>query len=163
MSTTSVEQVNAATLKFAWPQYLGLAVLGIFVGLFSGVLGVGGGIVMIPAFVLGFGFTQPTAQGLSLAVMAPLAVVNAVTYFKEGAFSKAHLPLILVVLVCAMVTGPIGSTIANRIDPNKLKMLFASFIIIFAVRMMPKADFKSMGALLGLLLVAIGVRMVFAK
>jgi len=150
-------------LKLGWPHYLGLVVLGVIVGLFSGLFGVGGGIVIIPALVLLFGMTQQTAQGLSVAFMVPVALANAISYFRSGATNLSHLPLLLAVIVGGVVAGPYASAVACRLPQNTLKAMFAIFMVAVAVRIMPHSSLKSMGALLGVLLLAIGIRLIFAK
>ena len=63
----------------------GLAVLsGFLVGLLGGTLGLGGGILLVPLMVLGFGFTQHLAQGTSLAAIIPTSIVGALTHDREG-------------------------------------------------------------------------------
>jgi uncharacterized protein len=62
-----------------------LAVLsGFLVGILSGVMGVGGGILLVPLMVLGFGFAQHLAQGTSLAAIIPTSIVGAVTHDRLG-------------------------------------------------------------------------------
>ena len=59
----------------------GLAVLtGLLVGILAGVMGIGGGILLVPIMVLGFGFGQQIAQGTSLAAIVPTAIVGAFTH-----------------------------------------------------------------------------------
>jgi len=149
--------------RLGWPHYAGLVALGAFVGLFSGLFGVGGGIIIIPSLVLLFGMTQQTAQGLSLAFMVPAALVNALTYFREGATSGAHLPLLLALVIGGIAAGPYASVVANRLPQDTLKAMFAIFMVAVAVRIMPQANFRSLGGLVGVLLVAIGIRLIFAK
>ena len=63
-----------------------LVIIGCIAGLFSGLIGVGGGLIMIPLFVLFLGLSQHKAQGLSLAVMLPpVTILAAWNYHKEGA------------------------------------------------------------------------------
>ncbi len=58
-----------------------LAILtGLLVGILSGVMGIGGGILLVPIMVLGFGFTQHLSQGTSLAAIIPTAIVGAYTH-----------------------------------------------------------------------------------
>ena len=149
--------------KLGIPHYIGFVVLGVFVGLFSGLFGVGGGIVIIPALVLLLGVTQQTAQGISLAFMVPTALVNAATYFRHGAIRTEHFILILALIVGGVAAGPYASKVANSLPQNTLKMMFAIFMVAVAVRIMPKGDIKSMGWLIGVLFVAVGIRMLFSK
>jgi uncharacterized membrane protein YfcA len=135
--------------------------LGAFVGVFSGLFGVGGGIVMVPFLVLLSGQTQQMAQGISLAVMAPTALANSFRYAKSG---NLDLWIVLAIALGAVPAGYFfGADIAQRLPAKTLQMLFAFFMVVVAVRMMPTASYRSMGALLGALVIAIGVRLVMGK
>jgi hypothetical protein len=135
--------------------------LGAVVGVFSGLFGVGGGIIMVPFLVLFASQTQQMAQGISLAVMVPTALGNALRYAKSG-----HLDL-WIALPLAIGSIPagylFGADLAQRLPENTLKTLFALFMVAVAVRIMPSANGRSMGLLLGMLVVAIGVRMVISR
>jgi len=148
-------------LKLGIPHYLGFVVLGVIVGLFSGLFGVGGGIVIIPTLVLLLGVTQQTAQGISLAFMVPTALVNAITYFQKGAIKTEHFVLILALIIGGVAAGPYASRVANSLPQNTLKMMFAIFMVAVAVKIMPKGDLKSMGWLIGVLFIAVGIRLLF--
>ena len=71
-----------------------LAIIGILTGIFSGLLGVGGGLIMIPMFIFFLGFSQHMAQGMSLAVMLPpVTLLAAWNYHKAGEKYQHHLHL----------------------------------------------------------------------
>jgi len=136
-------------------------VLGVFVGLFSGLFGVGGGIIMVPVLVLLSGFTQQTAQGISLAVMVPTALANAFRYAKGD---NMNLWIALAIAIGAVPAGYFyGADIAQRLPEKTLRAMFALFMVAVAARIMPSATPKSMGALLGVAVIGVGVRMAFAK
>jgi uncharacterized membrane protein YfcA len=64
---------------------LALLLFGAVVGVLSGVLGIGGGVVLVPGLILLFGFSQPEAQGTSLAVMIPpIGIFAALVYYQHG-------------------------------------------------------------------------------
>ena len=64
---------------------IGLLVLGLGSGVFSGLVGVGGGVVIVPALVLLFGLSQHQAQGTTLALLVPpIGILAAWTYYKQG-------------------------------------------------------------------------------
>ena len=135
--------------------------LGAFVGTFCGLFGVGGGIVMVPFLVLLSGQTQQMAQGISLAVMVPTALANSFRYAKGG---NLDLWIALAIALGAVPAGYLfGADIAQRLPAKTLQTLFAFFMVIVAVRMMPTASYRSMGTLLGALVIAIGVRLVMGK
>lgn len=112
-----------------------LVLIGILAGLLSGLVGVGGGIIMVPLFVLFLGLTQHNAQGLSLAVMLPpvtfLAVYN---YHKAGGGIDWRAALIVSVLF--VIGGYFGSKLALQIDQRILKKIFGFVMLIVAVKLM---------------------------
>lgn len=112
-----------------------LVVIGILAGLLSGLVGVGGGIIMVPLFILFLGLTQHNAQGLSLAVMLPpvtfLAVYN---YHKAGGGIDWKAALIVSVLF--VIGGYFGSKIALQIDQRILKKIFGFVMLIVAIKLM---------------------------
>ena len=111
-----------------------LIIIGLAAGILSGLVGVGGGIIMVPLFVLFLGLTQHNSQGLSLAVMLPpvtfLAVYN---YHKAGGGIDWKVALIVSVLF--IIGGFLGSKIALQIDQRMLKRIFGVFMLIVAIKL----------------------------
>jgi uncharacterized protein len=143
--------------------YLMFAILGVFVGIFAGLFGVGGGIIMVPALVLIAGFSQQMAQGASLVAMIPTAITSAVRYYKEGNLTVATLLVALALCVGSVPGGWIGSGLAARLPQATLRSLFALFMVSVAAYMMPSGSVRSMSLLLGMTMVAVGVRLMFAR
>ena len=142
-------------------QYGGYVVLGAFVGAFSGFFGVGGGIIIIPALVLLGGFTQQQSQGMSLAVMVPTALMGAYRYYQGKTTTPAHLAVAGLIAAGAVIAAIFGADWAQRMDPNRLRALFALFMVAVAVRIMPSSSGSSMGLLGGVMLAAIALRLTF--
>jgi uncharacterized protein len=110
-----------------------LIIIGLLAGLFSGLLGVGGGIVMIPLMVFALGFTQHEAQGTSLAVLAvPVTLIAAFNYYNAGHVNWKYAAVIAVTFV---VGAYFGSKIAISIDQGMLKKVFGVILIIVALRL----------------------------
>lgn len=113
---------------------IGLILIGLLAGILSGLVGVGGGVIMVPLFVLLLGITQHNAQGLSLAVMLPpvtfLAVYN---YQKAGGAIDWKIAIIVSVLF--ILGGFIGSKIALQIDQRSLKKIFGVMMLIVAFKL----------------------------
>ena len=104
--------------------------LGIGAGTLGGLFGVGGGLVMIPAMVYGFGLTQHQAQGTSLAVMLPPIGLLAVwRYYVAG-----HVQVAMAAYMCAgfLLGGLLGAGIANALTELWLRRAFAVFLLIVA-------------------------------
>ncbi len=111
-----------------------LIVLGMFVGVISGLLGVGGGIIVIPALVLLAGFEQKSAQGTALAVMVPMALVGAIRYWRNPQVELSGTVILLLVLG-AVVGTLAGTELAGRLPAGTLRKLFAVLLMITAIRM----------------------------
>jgi uncharacterized membrane protein YfcA len=111
-----------------------LIAFGVFVGVFSGLMGLGGGAVMIPIMVLMLGIEQTKAHGLSLAVMIPPVTLPAVIrYYQEGTLVKSDLIMALIIAVGFASGSYFGGWTANLIGkPNQdhLKLVFG-FILTY--------------------------------
>lgn len=134
--------------------------IGVVVGLFSGLFGVGGGIIMVPFLVLVAAFTQHMAQGISLAVMIPTALVGATRYYHGG---NMNLGVAMLLCVGSIPAALLGSDLAQRLPQSTLRAGFALFMVAVAARIMPSASLRSMSLLLGMSLVAVGVRLMLAR
>ncbi|HUT75945.1 MAG TPA: sulfite exporter TauE/SafE family protein [Armatimonadota bacterium] len=137
-------------------RLLALIVVGAVAGGSSGLLGIGGGVIMVPALVVLFSLTQHAAQGTALAVMIPTAMVGAYSYAGEG---KVNLPVAAALTVGAVVAARCGAGLASVLPREALRTLFALLMVIAAVRMMPRGTTGEMGVLAGVLAVAVVVRM----
>lgn len=116
------------------PFFVKLIILlatGAVTGFLSGMMGVGGGAMMIPAMVLLAGFDQHTAQGTSLLVMVPVGIAGAVTHHRLGNVMRAFLPgLIPGILLGAYL----GSHAANRIPDAPLRLLFIAVLAFLGIK-----------------------------
>lgn len=108
-----------------------IILIGIAAGFLSGLMGVGGGTIMIPGLVLGAHLSQHLAQGISLSVMVPTALIGAFNYYKKG-----HIDFKIVGLIfCGSFLGTlIGSNLAAAIPDLWLKQLFGLFAIIIGIQ-----------------------------
>jgi uncharacterized membrane protein YfcA len=113
-----------------------LAIIGLSAGFSAGLLGIGGGILLVPAMVLILGFDQHVAQGTSLLVIIPAAVTGSITHYRNGRLA----PRDAVFLACGGVVGAVaGSILALSIDDGSLRRLFAVFLLVTGVRiLLPK-------------------------
>ncbi len=108
-----------------------LLVLGLVSGVLSSLLGVGGGVVLVPALVLLLASSQVTAQGTSLLVILPTSLVGAVSHARRG-YTRWRLGLL--VGAGGAATSLIGAELALRLDGRPLALLFAAFLAVTAVR-----------------------------
>jgi len=109
-----------------------LAVLGGFViGVLSGAMGIGGGILLVPLMVLGFGFAQHVAQGTSLAAIIPTSLVGAATHDRAGTVDRAA----ALWLSVGGVTGSLlGAVAAVHLPRALLVRLFGALLLFSAYR-----------------------------
>ncbi len=118
----------------AVPLYFQIGVFlitGAFTGFLSGMMGIGGGTIMVPAMVLLAGFSQHAAQGTSLLVMVPAGSVGALAHWKLGNVATG----ILFGLVPGIIIGAyLGGHIANYIPETPLRLAFIAVIIFMGFR-----------------------------
>ncbi len=113
--------------------YLGYAALGLIAGVLSGFVGVGGGIIIIPALILLFGFDQLKAQGMSLAVLLPpIGILGLLQYLKNPAV-KLDLWGAAVIAILLMIGAYFGARWANTVvSPLIVRKVFAVFLLASA-------------------------------
>lgn len=110
-----------------------LVIIGLMAGVFGGMFGVGGAIIMIPALVFFLGVDQHTAQGTSVAIMLPpIGLFAAYNYYKAG---QVNIWYAVIIAITFMAGGYFGSLIALKIPESLLKKLFGILLLILALRM----------------------------
>ena len=110
-----------------------LILIGLMAGVFGGIFGIGGAIIMIPAMVYFLGVDQHTAQGTSLAVMLPpIGLFAAYNYYKAG---QVNLWYAVIIAVSFMIGGYFGSKIGLNLPEQIMKKVFGIFLIIMALRL----------------------------
>jgi uncharacterized protein len=114
---------------------LTLAAIGTAAGLFSGMFGVGGGVVIVPLLVLWLGFGEREATGTSLAAIVIIATVATAV---NGAYGNVHLRDGVLVGVPA-VAGVIGGTrLQQRISTRTISLVFAALLVALAIDLLAK-------------------------
>lgn len=107
--------------------------LGLVAGVFSGLIGVGGAIIIIPSLVILFGLSQHTAQGTTLALMVPpIGLLAAWTYYRQG-----FVDLKVAGLICLgfFVGGLVGAKFATEISEQVLRKVFGVVLLLASVKM----------------------------
>lgn len=118
----------------AYPLILGLLLLGLVAGVFSGIVGIGGGIIMVPALVYIFGLSQHQAQGTSLGMlMLPVGILAVMQYYKQG---FVDYKLVAFIAIGFVAGGYLGGKLAVTIPETLIKRIFALFMIAVAVKML---------------------------
>ncbi len=113
-------------------QTVKLVGVGLSVGILSGLLGIGGGVFMVPVMVTYFAVTQHAAQATSLAVVIPTGMVGAFVY---GLHGNIDLGVTLNLVIGSMLGAAIGARLAMRLPAAQLKRLFGVMLILVGVRM----------------------------
>lgn len=106
---------------------------GILCGFFSGILGgmgIGGGVVLIPALVLFMNMPQQTAQGINLLYFIPTAAGALYFHIKNGLVNKK---LVISYGICGILGAVLGAIIAASVSPKVLKTLFSVFLLLIGV------------------------------
>jgi uncharacterized protein len=114
-------------------QQLIYIVLGLVAGVFGGMFGIGGGIILIPAMVYLLGLTQHQAQGTTLAIMVPpIGLLAALRYYYSG-----NVKLGMAGLICLgfFVGGLIGANFVQNLPDPVLKKLFGIFLLFVSINM----------------------------
>ncbi len=113
-------------------DFVALGAVGVAAGFAAGLLGVGGGIVMVPAMVLVLGFDQHVAQGTSLVVIIPAALAGSVTHYRNGRVSLRDAALLAAGGIGGAVVGSIS---ALSVDDTVLRRLFGVFLLVVAAQL----------------------------
>jgi len=111
-----------------------LIILGIITGFLAGMLGIGGGLIVIPGLVMVMGMSQQAAQGTSLAMMLPpIGVIAAYNYYKAG---HVDIKIALMLAVMFIIGSYFGSKIAVKMSQELLKKIFGVFLLLVAIKML---------------------------
>lgn len=111
-----------------------LIVLGVFTGMLSGIVGVGGGIILVPALVYLLGFSQFSAQGTSLAlIMFPVGILSVIQYHKNG---YIDFKIVLMIAIGFILGSFWGSKIALQLPQEIIKKIFASLLLFISIKML---------------------------
>jgi uncharacterized membrane protein YfcA len=109
---------------------LTLAAIGTLAGLFSGLFGVGGGVVIVPLLVLLLGFDERVATGTSLAA---IVVIAAVATAVHGAYGNVHVADGFFIGVPAVVGVIIGADLQQRISTKVISLAFSALLVAAAI------------------------------
>ena len=120
-------------------QLILLVLIGLAAGMLSGLIGVGGGIILVPAMVYFFHYTQHQAQGTSLGVLSfPVVILAFLTYYYQC--RKMGTPINITV-ICTLAAGFVagsylGSRVAVNIDKDVLRKIFGLILLYTAIKML---------------------------
>jgi uncharacterized membrane protein YfcA len=107
--------------------------LGLLAGTLSGLIGIGGGVIIVPALVFLFGLSQHQAQGTTLALLVPpIGILAAWTYYRQG---YVDLKIAAVVCLGFFFGGLLGARIATSLSNIVLERIFGVALLLIALKM----------------------------
>lgn len=116
------------------PSAVLFVAIGLVAGLLSGVFGIGGGVVIVPALIYLAGFSQHRATGTSLAVLLPPIGLAAMwEYYRHD---NVDVPAAIIIAASVFVGGWVGALIANRVSGPYLRLSFGIFVVALGVYLM---------------------------
>ena len=114
-------------------QLIILILIGIVAGIMSGFIGIGGGVIIVPALVYFLGLTQFQAQGTSLAIMLPpVGIMAFINYYKAD---NVNLKYAAIIAITFIIGGYFGSKIALRMSPMHVRLVFGVIMLYVSGRL----------------------------
>lgn len=114
--------------------------IGLAAGILSGFVGIGGGVVIVPALIYFLGLTQFQAQGTSLAIMLPpVGIMAFYNYYKVG---HVNISYAIIIAITFIVGGYLGSKLALRLNPNVVRFIFGILMLYVAFRLVYTSSTK---------------------
>jgi uncharacterized protein len=108
-------------------------ILGVVAGVLSGLIGIGGGVIIVPALVLLFGFTQHQAQGTTLALLVPpIGILAAWSYYRQG---NVNIEAAIFIVIGFLFGSIFGAKMAAGMSDIMLKKIFGISLFLIAIRM----------------------------
>jgi uncharacterized membrane protein YfcA len=107
--------------------------LGLVAGVLSGLIGIGGGVIIVPSLIFLFGFSQHEAQGTTLALLVPpIGILAAWTYYQQG-----YVDVRAAVLICLGFFGGglLGAKVATSLSNVLLEKVFGGALLLIALKM----------------------------
>lgn len=110
-----------------------LLAIGLVAGTLSGMVGIGGGVVIVPALVYFFGMSQHGAQGTTLAMfLLPIGILGVANYYKAG---HVDIKTALIIASAFLFGSYFGSKIVLNMDQVLLKRIFGAIILVLSIKM----------------------------
>lgn len=104
-----------------------LVTIGLVAGVASGLFGIGGGVLIVPALVYLAGFSQHAATGTSLAILLPpVGLAAVIEYYRHG---NVDLQSAMVIAVAVFIGGGIGAAVAHQLPGPYLRLWFGCFVV----------------------------------
>ena len=118
------------------PPQIIVLLIGLAAGVFSGLFGVGGGIIIVPALVFTLGYPMQAASGTSLiALLAPIGAMGVYHYWKSGFVQAEHFKIGAIIACGIFVGGYFGARIASQLPSTLLQKIFSFVLIVIAIKL----------------------------
>jgi uncharacterized membrane protein YfcA len=125
---------NSVSNKKSMNEILIFLAVGLAAGYMSGLVGIGGGLIIVPVLVYALGFAQATAQGTTLFMfLFPIGILGVMQYYKAGHVDWRAAVFISITFVLGNF---LGSKTALSVDQAMLKKIFGAFIIVLGIKML---------------------------
>jgi len=111
-----------------------VVLVGLAAGILSGLVGVGGGLIIVPALIFFLGFSQHSAQGTSLGLLLlPAGILAVIQYYKAG---DVDIKAVAILAIGFVAGGYFGSKLALSLPQDVVKKIFAIFMLLVALKML---------------------------
>jgi uncharacterized membrane protein YfcA len=111
-----------------------LLLIGLAAGVLSGLVGVGGGLIVVPALIFFLGYSQHQAQGTSLGLLLlPVGILAVINYYNKG---QIDVKVVAVMSIAFVIGGWLGSKLALRLPADTVKKIFAIFLFYSAFKLL---------------------------
>ena len=111
-----------------------LLIIGLAAGVLSGLVGVGGGLIVVPALIFFLGYSQHQAQGTSLGLLLlPVGILAVINYYNKG---QVDIKVVAVMGIAFVLGGWLGSKLALRLPADTVKRIFAVFLFYSAFKLL---------------------------
>lgn len=119
--------------KYSMETILLLLLIGICSGFLSGLIGIGGGVVIVPALIFVMGYSQHQAQGTALAMfLIPIGILGVMNYYKAG---QVEVKTALIVCSTFVIGSFLGSKLALTIDQQTLRRIFGVIVLLISLKL----------------------------
>ncbi|HLO82399.1 MAG TPA: sulfite exporter TauE/SafE family protein [Chitinophagaceae bacterium] len=111
-----------------------IIIIGLAAGILGGMIGIGGGLVIVPALIYFMAYSQKEAQGTSLGLLLlPVGILGVINYYKKG---YVDLKVVGLLSIGFVVGSYLGSKWALTLPQSTLKKIFAGFLLVLAIKML---------------------------
>ena len=116
--------------------FASLVLIGLLAGTLSGFIGIGGGVIMVPALIFALDVSQHEAQGLSLTTMLlPIGILAFYNYYTDGQVTNQFIGYAAIIAVSFVIGGYFGSKLTLKLNPKIVKLIFGVLMLYSGAKM----------------------------